>query len=156
MTGLVAGGGLFFLALTGLPWSIWWGDQFRAWTNAAGLGQPAALWANKPVSNVPMGEMLTTAGWTMQDAPVPKSAVGGAAQGIGIDSAAQILARLGMPHGYELSLPVGPTGVYAAAALPPRCDPPTDGLAGPVHRQSHSSTCISPTSARSRGRCSTA
>ena len=118
VTGLVAGGGLFFLALTGLPWSIWWGDQFRAWTNAAGLGQPAALWANKPVSNVPMGEMLTTAGWTMQDAPVPKSAVTGAAQGIGIDGAAQILTRLGMPRGYELSLPISSTGVYAAAAYP--------------------------------------
>jgi uncharacterized iron-regulated membrane protein len=119
VTGLVAGGGLFFLALTGLPWSIWWGDQFRAWTNAAGLGQPAALWANKPVSNVPMGEMLTTAGWTMQGAPVPKSESLGTAPGIGIDGAVRILARLGMPRGYELSLPVGDRGVYAAAAYPP-------------------------------------
>ena len=118
VTGLVAGGGLFFLALTGLPWSIWWGDQFRAWTNAAGLGQPAALWTNKPVSNVPMSEMLTTAGWTMQDAPVPKSEAGGVTQGIGIDGAARNLARLGMPRGYELSLPVGDRGVYAAAAYP--------------------------------------
>lgn len=118
VTGLAAGGGLFFLALTGLPWSIWWGDQFRAWTNAAGLGQPAALWAGKPVSNVPLGEMLTTAGWTLQDAPVPKSEGAGSAPGIGIDGAAAILARLGMPRGYELSLPVGPTGVFAAAAYP--------------------------------------
>ncbi len=118
VTGLVAGGGLFFLALTGLPWSIWWGDQFRAWTNAAGLGQPAALWANTPVSNLPMGEMLTTAGWTMQDAPVPQSESGGTAQGIGIDRAARILTRLDLPHGYELSLPVGDRGVYAAAAYP--------------------------------------
>jgi uncharacterized iron-regulated membrane protein len=118
VTGLVAGGGLFFLALTGLPWSVWWGDQFRAWTNAAGLGQPAALWANKPVSNVPMGEMLTTAGWTLQDAPAPKSQAAGTARSLGVDEAARILARLGMPRGYELSLPIGPTGIYAAAAYP--------------------------------------
>ena len=118
VTGLLAGGGLLFLALTGLPWSVWWGDQFRGWTNAAGLGQPAALWADKPVSNVPMGEMLTTAGWTLQDAPVPQSEASGPAPGIGIDGAARILARLGMPHGYELSLPVGPSGVFAAAAYP--------------------------------------
>ncbi|MGU3663911.1 PepSY-associated TM helix domain-containing protein [Methylobacterium sp. A49B] len=118
VTGLVAGGGLFFLALTGLPWSVWWGDQFRAWTNAAGLGQPAALWANKPVSNVPMGEMLTTAGWTLQDAPAPKSQSAGAARSLGVDEAARVLARLGMPRGYELSLPIGPTGIYAAAAYP--------------------------------------
>ncbi len=108
VTGLVAGGGLFFLALTGLPWSVWWGDQFRALTNAAGLGQPAALWAGKPVSAVPMGEVLPSTGWTMQAAPVPRS-TGEGAKPIGIDDAAAILARLGMPRGYELSLPVGPS-----------------------------------------------
>jgi uncharacterized iron-regulated membrane protein len=117
VTGLVAGGGLFFLALTGLPWSIWWGDQLRQWSNAAGLGQPTALWANRPVSTVPMAEVLGSTGWTMQDAPVPLSPVR-AARPIGIDEAAAILARMGMPRGYELSLPQGPQGVYAAAVYP--------------------------------------
>ncbi len=37
---------------------------------------------------------------------------------IGIDRAAEILRDLGMPAGYELSLPVGETGIYAAAAYP--------------------------------------
>jgi uncharacterized iron-regulated membrane protein len=118
VTGLVAGGGLFFLALTGLPWSIGWGDQLRQWSNAAGLGQPTALWANRPVSAVPMGEVLATTGWTMRDAPVPQSTAQAAAKPLGIDEAAAILARMGMPRGYELSLPVGPTGVYAAAVYP--------------------------------------
>jgi uncharacterized iron-regulated membrane protein len=36
VTGLVAGAGILFLALTGLPWSIWWGQQLRTWSNAAG------------------------------------------------------------------------------------------------------------------------
>ena len=119
VTGLVAGVGLFFLALTGLPWSIWWGDQFRTLTNAAGVGQPAALWAGKPVSNTPMSDILTSAGWTMQDAPVPKSETATmATRDIGVDRAAAILAGIGMPRGYELSLPDGPQGVYAAAAYP--------------------------------------
>ena len=119
VTGVVAGGGLFFLALTGLPWSIWWGAQLRSWSNAAGLGQPAALWANLPVSNVPMGEMLATAGWTMRDAPAPQSqAIGVAVADMGVDRATAILASLGMPRGYELSLPVGARGIYAAAAYP--------------------------------------
>lgn len=64
VTGLVAGAGLFFLAATGLPWSAWWGQQVRTLSNEAGVGQPRALWANKPVSNVPMQEMLTTTGWS--------------------------------------------------------------------------------------------
>ncbi len=117
VTGLVAGGGLFFLAATGLPWSIWWDQQVRTLSNEAGVGQPQALWANKPVSNVPMREMLTTTGWAMEDAPVPVSNPS-AASAIGLARAVEVLRGLGMPPGFEISLPVGETGVYAAAAYP--------------------------------------
>jgi uncharacterized iron-regulated membrane protein len=117
VTGLVAGAGLFFLAATGLPWSAWWGQQVRTLSNEAGVGQPRALWANKPVSNVPMQEMLTTTGWAMEDAPVPVSQPSAVAS-IGPARAVEILRGLGMPPGFEISLPVGDTGVYAAAAYP--------------------------------------
>jgi uncharacterized iron-regulated membrane protein len=117
VTGLVAGAGLFFLAATGLPWSVWWGQQVRTLSNEAGVGQPRALWASKPVSNVPMREMLTTTGWAMEDAPVPVSQPSTAAS-IGLTQAVEILRGLGMPRGFEVSLPVGDTGVYAAAAYP--------------------------------------
>lgn len=117
VTGLMAGGGLLFLALTGLPWSGWWGQELRAWSNAAGLGQPRRLWADKPVSMVPMRAVLNEPGWTMQDAPVPRSQPN-PAQAIGLDRAAAILRAMGMPAGFELALPVGETGVYAAAAYP--------------------------------------
>ncbi|TNC16081.1 PepSY domain-containing protein [Methylobacterium terricola] len=117
VTGFVAGAGLFFLAATGLPWSIVWGDQLRAVSNRAGLGLPNALWAGVPASAVPMGEVLDTTGWALETAPVPRSQ-GQDGVPIGIDRAAEILTRLGMPPGYELALPEGPTGVYAAAAYP--------------------------------------
>ncbi|CAO4132527.1 hypothetical protein OFEAOIEE_LOCUS246 [Methylorubrum extorquens] len=117
VTGLVAGAGLFFLAATGLPWSVWWGQQVRTLSNETGVGQPRVLWANKPVSSVPMQEMLTTTGWAMEDAPVPVSQPSAAAS-FGLARAVEILRGLGMPHGFEISLPVGDTGVYAAAASP--------------------------------------
>ncbi|KQO74586.1 PepSY domain-containing protein [Methylobacterium sp. Leaf88] len=117
VTGLVAGAGIFFLALTGLPWSAWWGQHLRSWSNAAGVGQPSALWANKPVSTVPMREMLTTTGWAMEDAPLPTSQPA-ATPTIGLARAVDILQALGMPRGFEVSLPSGETGVYAAAAYP--------------------------------------
>ncbi|MET7242795.1 PepSY domain-containing protein [Methylobacterium sp. EM32] len=117
VTGFVAGAGLFFLAATGLPWSILWGDQIRAVSNRAGLGQPDALWAGVPVSTVPMGAVLDQTGWTLEAAPLPLSASRDGVP-IGIDRAAEILTGLGMPAGYELALPQGPTGVYAAAAYP--------------------------------------
>ncbi|MCC0809388.1 PepSY domain-containing protein [Methylobacterium sp. W2] len=117
VTGLVAGTGLFFLAITGLPWSVWWGQQVRALSNEAGLGQPRAVWAGKAVSAVPMGDRLTNTGWTMEDAPMPVSQAT-EAPAIGLDRATAILDGLGMPHGYEVALPVGPTGIYAAAIYP--------------------------------------
>ncbi|RVU21603.1 PepSY-associated TM helix domain-containing protein [Methylobacterium oryzihabitans] len=117
VTGLVAGTGLFFLAATGLPWSILWGQELRALSNRAGLGQPEALWAGVPVSAVPAGAVLDQAGWALEAAPLPRSQPRDAAP-IGIDRAAGILRDLGMPAGYELSLPVGETGIYAAAAYP--------------------------------------
>ncbi|GJE41136.1 PepSY-associated TM helix domain-containing protein [Methylobacterium soli] len=117
VTGLMAGAGLLFLASTGLPWSVWWGQHLRTWSNEAGLGQPRALWASKPVSNLPMREMLTTTGWAMVDAPVPVSRPSTAAA-IGLARAVEILRGLGMPPGFEISLPVGEAGVYAAAAYP--------------------------------------
>ncbi|WP_026596929.1 PepSY domain-containing protein [Methylobacterium sp. 77] len=117
VTGLVAGGGLFFLALTGLPWSVWWGQQVRALSNEAGLGQPRALWAARTVSLVPMKDRLTNPGWTMEDAPMPTSRPA-EVPAIGLDRATNIFADLGMPRGYEVALPDGPSGVYAAAIYP--------------------------------------
>lgn len=117
VTGLVAGAGLFFLALTGLPWSIWWGQQLRTWSNEAGVGQPRALWADKAVSAVPMQDVLAATGWAMEDAPVPESRPA-ATSPIGLARAVGILRGLGMPRGFEVALPLGETGVYAAAAYP--------------------------------------
>ncbi|WP_232630403.1 PepSY-associated TM helix domain-containing protein [Methylobacterium sp. Leaf118] len=117
VTGLFAGSGLLFLALTGLPWSGWWGQEMRAWSNAAGLGQPRQLWADRPVSTLPMRAVLNEPGWTMQDAPVPRSTPS-PAPAIGLDRAVANLKAMGMPAGFELALPVGEAGVYAASAYP--------------------------------------
>ena len=116
-TGLFAGAGLLFLALTGLPWSVWWGQELRAWSNRAGLGQPSALWSAKPVSTLRMGERLESAGWALADAPLPRSEAA-TAPSIGIDRAVATLREMGMPAGFELALPVGETGVFAASAYP--------------------------------------
>ena len=83
----------------------------------AGLGQPSALWAGKPVSTLRMGERLESAGWALADAPLPRSEAA-TAPSIGIDRAVATLREMGMPAGFELALPVGETGVFAASAYP--------------------------------------
>ncbi len=116
-TGLFTGAGLLFLALTGLPWSVWWGQELRAWSNRTGLGQPSLLWQAKPVSALPMGARLEGVGWALETAPMPES-VPAAAPSLGIDRAVATLRSLGLPDGFELALPVGEAGVFAASAYP--------------------------------------
>lgn len=116
-TGLFAGAGLLFLALTGLPWSVWWGQELRSWSNRIGLGQPSALWAGRPVSTVPMGARLESVGWALEEAPLPESQPS-RAPALGIDRAVAILRDMGLPAGFELALPAGETGVFAASAYP--------------------------------------
>ncbi len=77
VTGAVAGALIFFLAITGMPWSGYWGDKVNATLSNAGLGYPAQLWEDVPVSNVPTKDVLTNAGWTVENAPVPTSASSG-------------------------------------------------------------------------------
>ncbi len=64
-----------------------------------------------------MRAVLNEPGWTMQDAALPRSQPS-PAPAIGLDRAAALLRDMGMPAGFELALPIGETGVYAAAAYP--------------------------------------
>lgn len=43
--GVFAAGLIAFLAITGLPWSGFWGEGFKHYVNAAGLGAPAGYWS---------------------------------------------------------------------------------------------------------------
>ncbi len=117
VTGAVAGALIFFLAITGMPWSGYWGDKFNATLSTAGLGYPTQLWEDVPVSNVPTKDVLTKTGWTVENAPVPTSALSGAAQA-GLDQIVASANAAGMAPGFEVSLPSGKDGVYTAAIFP--------------------------------------
>jgi uncharacterized iron-regulated membrane protein len=72
VTGLYAGGIIFFLAFTGMPWSAVWGDVMLGQMRASGLGRPAAPSAASPwvhaehASDAPVG-----VGWTLEGAALP-------------------------------------------------------------------------------------
>lgn len=122
VTGLLAGGIVFFLALTGMPWSGFWGANFQAAVNSAGLGYPEGYWFPVAESAVPLEDVITPAPWVLTNAPVPESAapVEPGAQAIGIDTAVATLEDMGIVPGYTLALPNGPTGVYSASVIPDR------------------------------------
>ncbi|RTL44217.1 MAG: PepSY domain-containing protein [Burkholderiales bacterium] len=126
VTGCVAAAALLFLAVTGMPWSAFWGEQFGRLTSTWGVGAPRYVWGGPPPSTLPWAG-LPAVPWAASQTPLPQSAshdhlpVDGPAamttveaQSIGLDKALQVFAGLGLPVGTPVRLPKGPQGVYSA------------------------------------------
>jgi uncharacterized iron-regulated membrane protein len=119
LAGVIGGSVILFLALTGMPWSAVWGQQFAKLTKSFGLGLPAFIWDGAPKSDIP----LTAQGdvpWTLETATLPQSAQSPmpARAALGFDRANEIFAKAGMEPGYVLRAPWDPTGVYTALQFP--------------------------------------
>lgn len=117
VTGIYTGLVILFLALTGLPWSGFWGDKINAYANKAGLGYPIGYWEGVPVSTVPMKDAMSQINWAMENAPMPQSTPAATA-GFDIDQAVAAFQQLGIQPGYVIDLPQSPEGVYSASVYP--------------------------------------
>lgn len=117
VTGAIAGGFIAFLALSGLPWSSFWGGKLTELTVATGTGYPAALWDNVPTSSEHAQHAMQTVGWTMEASPMPTSHHAMDAP-LGIDRIVEIAWARGMAPGYEVTFPADATGVFTAAVYP--------------------------------------
>ncbi|PPU93547.1 PepSY-associated TM helix domain-containing protein [Xanthomonas albilineans] len=142
LTGSVVGAMLLFLALTGLPWSWFWGAQVNRLANGHHYGYPAGLRVNLPMSAQRLGETEVPA-WSLRQARVPESVLssaapatthamrtaedasaamtvaGQAAIAIGLNAAVARFRARGIAAGYSVALPRGPRGVYTASVYPP-------------------------------------
>lgn len=143
VTGAFGGIVILFLALTGMPWSVFWGANVGAWLTAHGLGVPVGMWVGVPKSALPASE-LGTLPWSQQHAAVPASMemdMPGMDMGASKKAPAAYtllgnpaivapgaivhrIAQLGITGGYRLALPRDAAGVYSMIQLP-----------GPVERQ---------------------
>ncbi len=120
VTGVFAGALIFFLALSGMPWSGVWGSNLSKWANERNLGYPAQLWDDVPKSAEVSEDVLSNVGWTVERAPVPLSATKTAMgqQPVGLNSIVERVKAAGISPGFEVALPSSPTGVYSAALYP--------------------------------------
>lgn len=130
VTGAFAAVVVLFLALSGMPWSVFWGAHVNGWLSAHGLGTPAGVWGGAPQSALPMAT-LGEVSWSLERRMLPAStppdaheghgqadhAAPASAAAIGIDRAQAAIAAAGLRDGYRLALPNGPTGVYSAIRL---------------------------------------
>jgi uncharacterized iron-regulated membrane protein len=121
VTGLYVGALILFMAMTGMPWSGFWGAKFNSFITSEGLGYPPEFWGSVPKSAVPMGHEMHQVNWSLENEPMPMSMDKGMAP-IGIDKALAIFDGLGLAKGYVVDLPKGPDGVYSASLFPDRAE----------------------------------
>ncbi len=120
LTGVIGGGIILFLALTGMPWSAFWGQQLGKISTAYGWGFPTYLWAAVPQSNIPL-ESQGDVPWTLKKTTLPTSIddqSNGAIVSIGLDAALHVFESASLKPGYSIRLPMGPDGVYTALQFP--------------------------------------
>lgn len=117
VTGAFAGLFIFFLALTGMPWSGFWGANVNKYADQAGLAYPPEFWNEVPKSAVPMKDAMTQTSWSLENRAMPASTPDGTAP-IGIDEAVAILDGLGIHEGWAMDLPDGAEGVFSASVFP--------------------------------------
>ncbi|KAA2214836.1 PepSY-associated TM helix domain-containing protein [Teichococcus oryzae] len=116
VTGAGVGVVLLFLAITGMPWSVFWGSTVNQWANGHNFGYPAGLRVALPMSEEHLGHAAPTS-WSLEQARLPHS-TGHGAQPIGLDAAVAAFDRLELAPGYAVSLPVGGNGVYTGSVYP--------------------------------------
>ncbi|KAB0677357.1 PepSY-associated TM helix domain-containing protein [Aureimonas leprariae] len=117
VTGAFAGILIAFLAITGLPWSGFWGGKLTEIATATGTGYPAALWDAVPTSGEHAEHAMDKVGWTMEASPMPMSDAM-RMEPIGLDAAVEIAGDRGLAPGFEVTVPGDATGVYTAAVFP--------------------------------------
>ncbi|WP_286950086.1 MULTISPECIES: PepSY-associated TM helix domain-containing protein [Brevundimonas] len=107
LTGFYVGGVIIFLAVTGMPWSAVWGDQFMGVMRGTGLGRPPAPAAASPWSHAKPHDAPAGVGWTLEDAVLPAHS-----NEHGHDHAAPNLNRVlqtareqGLPRPFTVSIP---------------------------------------------------
>lgn len=124
VTGIIAGVFILFLAVTGMPWSIVWGDKVNQWANDSNFGYPAGVRVSVPMSDEHINHVAPVA-WSLEQAKAPTSAThvhpaSDAAMHtqISLDKAVSIFDQLGLAKTYAINLPVTTTGVFTGSVYP--------------------------------------
>lgn len=143
VVGSVAGVGILFLVLSGLPWTALWGETVQEWAAPRG----ASLWGEDPGAASTLGERLEQAsgssaapGWAVSGLPVATSTVPGGTPDDGenhpdhrhhgepgtadaaaageptVDTAVAAAVADGLAGPFTVTYPDGPEGVYSVLA----------------------------------------
>lgn len=112
-TGAIAGAVILFLAVTGMPWSYFWGAQLRKIVAEQGLGRPELSLPKASMNAHHHGRAEArrdTLPWALQETGAPDALGRGDA---GVDRAVAVAERRGLVAPYSISLPAEPDAPYA-------------------------------------------
>lgn len=124
VTGAFAAIFILFLAVTGMPWSMFWGDRVQAWVSAQNLGRPTPpvamtpaflLGASRPPEHDHHEALTEQLPWAVQQATPPHSDPGAP---LSLDTAIAHIEAHGMQRPFAVQLPEGPHGAYTATYAP--------------------------------------
>ncbi|TFI59617.1 PepSY domain-containing protein [Sphingomonas parva] len=109
-TGAIAGAVILFLAVTGLPWSVFWGARLQAFVAEQGLGRPRPpeIVAGSGHHEDPAHRRSLP--WSLQAAP---EAMSHGMRDVGPDAAIAAVAARGLAPPYALNLPRSPGAAYS-------------------------------------------
>jgi uncharacterized iron-regulated membrane protein len=118
VSGILASAIILFFALTGMPWTAFWGKQFNRFINEQGLGVPPQAFTPVPQHHQESTENMPEMPWSLSEQPLPQSNSKQGTVRVGVDQIVAQLERIGLNKGYALSLPQSPDGVYSVEYLP--------------------------------------
>ncbi|WP_257535566.1 PepSY-associated TM helix domain-containing protein [Mesobacillus foraminis] len=111
--------GMFFLIMTGLPWSGLSGTQFQTLATNSGSGYPPSVWVgDAPVSGLKTKE-IGDVPWAAENLDVPESKIEGFIT-LPIDYVVEVANREDIHPSYTVIIPQDEKGVYTLSAFPPR------------------------------------
>lgn len=103
--GALAGAVILFLAVTGMPWTIFWGAGFQSFVRSQQIGRPQAP--------TPESHHDAHLPWSMRGAAQPPASMHG---DLGPDRAIAAVTARGLPAPWILDLPAAPGRPYRVSA----------------------------------------
>lgn len=105
LTGFYVGGVIIFLAVTGMPWSAVWGDQFMGVMRGTGLGRPPAPAAASPWSHAKPHDAPSGVGWTLEKAVLSADSHAHGHSAPSLTRVLQTAHEQGLPRPFTVSIP---------------------------------------------------
>lgn len=119
LAGAIAGIGILFLVVSGLPWTGFWGETFQK----IATNQGQSFWGEDPGAESKLGPALekgsgesAPAPWVLGESDLPKSTLINEAKTISVDYLAATAEKENLPRPYFILFPEGKTGVFSVIA----------------------------------------